>query len=485
MGIFFGAILLVVACGGCPASLPLSQSPGAASRGLRIANNAQLTPAADLADLAPEPMAKTRRRAREVVTGHPRIWLTAADLPRLRSWARADNPLWSQGLAPLAQRAKALMDKGTVPRADKGSVSWEEYPTEMYAAFFAFMSLVHPESAARADFSRRARTLLLHVMNTVLKAGQGAFRAPNFSTYDRSRYWGECFGLTVDWIYSSLSDSDKKTIHRVFSRWVQQNARARTTTKNHPRPRGLKRDKRLLADESAVRWSANNYYLAHLRNLTLMGLALDPADDPGGTLKGAFEDAVGAWLYVNDHFRRHDGRGGLSPEGPYYSPESVSYVMQALFALYTSGRDDPARYGRQVALAGQPYWRDILPAWSHLYPPASRVRERWRGPVWEAAWSADGSREFIIDPIAIFGPLGVYHAHEGNARALAAVRWMQLHFPAGGREKLTARRDPRASFGKTYLAAGTGQLFARTGWDANARAVRFFCGWLTVDHQHG
>ncbi|MBW2736322.1 MAG: hypothetical protein JRH20_28370, partial [Deltaproteobacteria bacterium] len=38
---------------------------------------------------------------------------------------------------------------------------------------------------------------------------------------------------------------------------------------------------------------------------------------------------------------------------------------------------------------------------------------------------------------------------------------------------------------KTYLAAGTGQLFARTGWDANARAVRFFCGWLTVDHQHG
>ena len=30
----------------------------------------------------------------------------------------------------------------------------------------------------------------------------------------------------------------------------------------------------------------NNYYLAHARNLGLMAMALDPADDPGGALRG-------------------------------------------------------------------------------------------------------------------------------------------------------------------------------------------------------
>ena len=34
--------------------------------------------------------------------GHPRLWLRADDLPRLRSWANESNPLYRDGLAILA-----------------------------------------------------------------------------------------------------------------------------------------------------------------------------------------------------------------------------------------------------------------------------------------------------------------------------------------------------------------------------------------------
>ncbi|MBW2733183.1 MAG: hypothetical protein JRH20_12390 [Deltaproteobacteria bacterium] len=441
---------------------------------------------------------------------HPRLWLTQADVPRLRSWATSKNPMWRDAIAPLAERAKRAMDDGTVPGADGGGTSWEEYPTEMYASFFAFLSLVHPDEAARADYARRARELLMHVMNLVAAGGSGPFRNSIFSTNDRSRYYGEAFPLTVDWIYPHLSSSDKATIHAVFSGWVDDNLNGGTTTSDHPEPVGMTNNEQLVADPIITRWSANNYYLAHMRNLGLMGLSMDPADDPDGKLKQGFESAVGAFLYVNDHFRRTDGRGGLSPEGPYYAPESVSYLAQWLFALHTSGRDDIAKYGRHAAIATQPYWTDILLAWSHLYPPVPRVREAWEGPVWEAAWSCDGSREYIPDPIAIFGPLGIYFARTGNTVPLELTRWIQENFPWGGPEKLTERAsqgdpisasmlyfmlfepgyekpsDPRPRlFPRTYLAEGIGHLFSRTGWDDQSSFLRFICGWLSVDHQHG
>ena len=34
------------------------------------------------------------------VTSHPRIWISGADVIRLRSWADAGNPLYAQGIQP-------------------------------------------------------------------------------------------------------------------------------------------------------------------------------------------------------------------------------------------------------------------------------------------------------------------------------------------------------------------------------------------------
>lgn len=75
-------------------------------------------------------------------TDHPRLWIRASDLPRLRSWAVDTNPVYHNGLAALTADAVKAMDSGTVPAQDQGGAGYDQYPTEMYAQLFAFMSLV-------------------------------------------------------------------------------------------------------------------------------------------------------------------------------------------------------------------------------------------------------------------------------------------------------------------------------------------------------
>lgn len=84
-------------------------------------------------------------------TGHPRLWIREADLPRLRSWAVGSNLIYAEGLAQLLDFAKTQMDQvnsnnippgPNVPNADTGGRGYETYPTEMYAELFAFLSLI-------------------------------------------------------------------------------------------------------------------------------------------------------------------------------------------------------------------------------------------------------------------------------------------------------------------------------------------------------
>ena len=102
------------------------------------------------------------------VTGHPRLWVRAAELPRLRSWATGKNPMWG-ALEGTAEEARADMDARKVPAGpdcmnDSGTQGCEEY-----AELFAFMSMVAPSDKARHDYATRAVRLLMMVMNRVAK----------------------------------------------------------------------------------------------------------------------------------------------------------------------------------------------------------------------------------------------------------------------------------------------------------------------------
>ena len=447
--------------------------------------------------------------------GHPRLWITAADLPRLRGLAAASNPYWQDGLAQTAVRAKADMDAGRVPNEDCGDIGYEEYPTEMYAALFAFLAQMAPE-AERAGYAQRARTLLMHVIREADKGPAPSanfscngntqyprFRHPDFATEDRdrARYHGEAFALTVDWIYGALSADDKAAIRRVFLRWSEEIV---TRGYHHPEPVGLQRDPALYADKYQRRFAGNNYYAAHMRNLGLMALAFDAADDTDGRLRGYLDSATGAYLYIFDQLLRSDARGGLLPEGFEYSPQTAGYAAQFLLALKTAG------YSGSEAdqLRDTPFWSQFIPAYLHSLSPATVVREADRGAEYEPAFYGDAQEYALPDFINSLGPIGVYDlATGGNPARLAAARWAAIHTPAGGAARLGARianpedyrnailyfllldpavtpADPRPTMATHHFAPGPNRLFARSGWGSGASWFSWNLAWNSIDHQN-
>lgn len=442
---------------------------------------------------------------------HPHLWVTTQDLPHLRMWAAQNNPLYAESLQVLANEAAAWMDEGIIPAQDTGDNSYEEYPTESYALLFAFMSLIEPDESSQQEYAQRSRELLMYVMDqAALGVADGQpFRHSEFATSDRSRWYGVSFPLIVDWIYPTLSAEDKATIRTVFLRWCDENLNAITTNNNHPEPIGVVNDPVLISDESLVRWAGNNYYVAHMRNIGMMALAFDAADDPGGELGAYLENATGAWLYVIDHLFRTDARGGFGTEGFEYSPQSLGYAAQFIFALQTSGANDPAVWGQQVSFEANPFWNDAIAAFVHSMSPATAVIED-AGVVYLPAWYGSGQNYWLPDYIELFGALGAYDVFTGaNPERLDALRWLQTYTPPGGENGLVERvqdvdsvykailyylmfdpnaadpADPRPSYGTSWYAPGMRRLLVRTDWSENAAWFTYNLSWDEVDHQSG
>ena len=499
IAILLTVTVLLTACGGGQPTRAAVEAPEAAGAPATV-NVPPRTPAA--------------ATGLQAAADHPRLWLTAADLPRLRAWATESNPLYRDGLALLAQRAVQEMDERRVPDEDCGDVGYEEYPTESYAELFAFLSLIENDAAVRADYAARARTLIMHIMNEAAKGPATAenttcngsrqyprFRHPDFATEDRDRirYHGEAFGLTVDWIYPALSAADKATIHKVFLRWSGEMI---SRGYHHPEPVGLLNDPALLADRQQVRFAGNNYYAAHMRNLGLMALALDPADDPAGALRAYLDNATGAYLYIFEHLSRGDSRGGLLPEGLEYSPQTLGYATQFLLALHTAGAPYPAT----ATLAANPFWSDSLAGYLHSLSPATVAREEG-GTAYEPAFYGDGQSYHLPDFVSAFAPIGIYDTVTSNADRLNTVRWLQAHTAPGGAAQLAERvrnpndfreailyfmlydpaaaraADPRPALAPDFLAPGLNRLFSRTGWGADAAWLTYGLSWNSIDHQ--
>lgn len=499
--LIFLCLFIIAACGETASSNGDEAAPAAAS------------PAAEAQTAAVGEVAQS--------AAHPRLWLTPADVTRLRGWATDANPLYAEGLAPLVARTRQDMDDGHVPAEDCGQRAYSEYPTEAYAQLFAFMSLIDPSPAARDDYARRARTLLMRVMDA---AAQGPaaernyfcpgdpetpvyppFRDPIFFTEDsdRPRWHGEAFPLTVDWIYDTLTAEDKATIDAVFTRWGAEIIQAGY---HHPEPVGVINDPVLTADRLQVRWAGNNYFAAHMRNLGMMSLALDPAD-ASPALQGYLANATGAWLYLFDAATRSDARGGLLPEGFEYSPQTASYALQFLLALRTAGRANAAELGSQVVLDNNPFWDDFVTAYLHAISPDTVENPDNGLQVFQPAWYGDAQRYLLPDFIDAFGALALHDQQTGNRERLNALRWIQLHTTPGGAANLTERVrgadyfrsamlyfmlfdpaaaapvDPRATLPTDYVAAGMQRLFSRTDWSTAASWLTYALSWNQIDHQ--
>jgi hypothetical protein len=452
------------------------------------------------------------------VTTHPRLWLRQQDLPRLRSWAVATNPLWDQGLKPLAVMFRARMDDGSLLADDHGA-NWgyTPHPVEWAAELFAFLSLVDPDAAARDDWGARARTLLMHVMGRAAlgpTAADSDWRWTGFSTNMRSLFYGEAFPLVVDWIYPRLSAADKATIRSVFLRWQSENLVATTSGLDHPEPPWLLDDPALLAGREQFRWAGNNFFIAHMNQIGLMSLALDAADDPGDPavagdqVRDYLADAIGAWLFMHRHFSETLAAGGVPPEGLMYGPTGIGRAAELLLALQTAGQDDAAVWGPQVSFT-TPFWQALIPALLHTASPTPTVLESWTGPVYLVADHGDAYEIYAQSSMTLLGTMGLHAQYTGDAKRLNDARWLELNLAPGGADKLVDRAgdwnhvrdcilyfmlfdpaaddpvDPRQSLATSYYAAGIGRLLARTGWDdPQARWFTHLLGWASIDHQH-
>src|SRR5262249_20677239 len=246
--------------------------------------------------------------------------------------------------------------------------------------------------------------------------------------YDRSRWWGEGFGLTVDWIYPYLTAADLSAIQTVFARWCNE----QLTAYNHPQPIGTVNSPQLISNQGVVRWAGNNYYEGHQRNLGLMSMALDGKDDPGNLVGQYLADAIGAWLYTSQYYFSTDGAGGSPAEGWFYAASTYPELMQFLLALHTAGQDDPSVWGPHVAFAASGFWDDVLNAMLHSFAPQPTVLYNWMGPVYPATFFGDTLRAYYFWFVDFLGAQGQYYYVTGNNAKIPALRWMDLNMTQGG-----------------------------------------------------
>jgi hypothetical protein len=427
---------------------------------------------------------------------HPRLWVKPSDLSRLRANANAANPMY-RALTTSALEMKRLMDTGKL--SDSGSNGYEETFSEQVSALFAFMSLIAPESE-RKDYATRARTVL---MRAVLEAQKGQqdgakFRGQEFATSDRSRWAGAGWGLTVDWIYNTLSASDLSAIRQVFNRWSAEALSMQAYPCGQGEgacfPQGMDEltyDPKLL-EGRGVRWAQNNYFAGHMRNAILMQLALDNPD------KRLLELVLGRHLYAMQHTLNTTNAGGLGAEGLEYSPQTLGYMAQALLALETAGVQSPPTVRFDAA---KPFWTDLLSATLHSSAPKASTYEG--DSVYQAAWYGDGQQNFLPDMIESFGALA---ARNPDASLENGYRWALQNLAPGGKERLERRArgidnrfheailyflafdpkakitDPRPKMRLQMVAQGMGKAFSRTTWDGKATWFSSQCSWNTIDH---
>jgi Divergent InlB B-repeat domain len=537
--------------------LPVANVNAATTTLTMVAYNAQVT-----ANFGP---ANTSSPIPFPVASHPRLWVTPADLPRLQSWATSSNKVYQQGLLPVLQQAVANYTTHLFP----GGVANPSYPdpgdtqgytgllTEEWGAILAFNSLIDPNPANRILYAQYARNMLMYVMNqAALGTLSGApFRDSLFATYNRANGSGEEWPLIVDWIYNAvdaqgqpiLTAADKLTIRNVFMMWASKCETASTTGGDSPNPPGVMNSFQLLANNLPYRMAANNYYTGHARLMTMMALAIDPADDPavvpgvpvsqlGNSLRSYLSDALGAWQY-QQYAMYGDGptvaaaygipgnptgagfglaSGGLPPEGMLYG---VSYanLLGGLLALQTAGFNNPAYAGYtgpQIGMVNAPMWDRFVKGILTSLTPAPLIPtspgEGYLGQVYQFASYGDLLRFYVTpDYMGPFALLALLEQQQGQTTHLDTARWFDYNVVQGGPNAFyqrmnnpysyihtilyyllydpavpaTSAADPRPGYPTMFVDPGAGRIVAHTDWTPTGTMFDYRATWLSINHQ--
>jgi hypothetical protein len=324
-------------------------------------------------------------------------------------------------------------------------------------------------------------------------------------------------------------------------RWADENIHASTAGDEHPEPIGVVNDSRLIADTKRLRWTADNYFTSHMRQIVFYSLALDAADDPpidssapasklGNSLHSYFDNAVGAWLY--DQYAVYEdptisapalgvardglgvASGGLSPEGFLYG-SSLGTLHHALLALYTAGHRDPRVLGPQIRLIDSAYWDKLVDGVLHsiVGEPQLVPGEEYLGPVYQLAAYGDTQRFWLMPDFSqMFTSLAIYDNAKSNTKRLDKERWLAINAVEGTAPGLAKRVgniwgnstasqsllyfmaldpdakppvDPRPSMPPSFYDPAIGRFIARTAWGPSGNMFDYKCTWESISHQDG
>jgi hypothetical protein len=494
------------------------------------------------------------------VATHPRLWITPDDLPRLRSWATPSNPIYKNGLQVVLNNVLNAYTTQNFPGGtanpnypDNGDTAgYGLYVTEQQGVILAFQSLIDPDPNARIRYAQYARNLLMYAMDQAALGHQSGapFRDPAFIVGNRANGQGEQWPLIVDWIYSAtdannnpiLTAADKAAIRKVFMMWANDCENAQVSGGDHPSPAGVTNSLQLLPNNKAYRIAANNFYLGHARQLTMMALAMDPADDPavnpalpaaalGNSLRSYINHANGAWLYqqfamfgdpetvASAYGISGNGAGlglasgGLPPEGALYGA-SYSTMLGQLLSLQTAGFNDPALSGPQIRLIGAPLWDRFVKGYLSQLTPAAKVFPSiaWAGPLYQMTPYGEFLRFYVTNAdIRTFALLALLEQKNGQTAHTDAARWFTSKVAQGGSDPLWFYRrmispysftetilyfllfdpaaptatDPRPSFPKLFHDPPAGRLVAHSDWGPNGTLFDYRASWISIDHQNG
>ena len=491
------------------------------------------------------------------VTTHPRLWVTQSDVTRLQGWAIPTNQTWTY-FNNLAGVCAGLYQQqffpGGVPNPsypDPGDTQgYQGWLTEDVGVILAFDAMIDPNAQNRINYAQYARNILMYAMNqAVLGPLNGApFRDPSFPIYNRASESGNEWPLMVDWLYNAkdgqgnniLTTSDKATIQKVFLLWSSECLTAETTGGDSPPEIGVMNSLSLINGGAApYRMASNNYYLAHMRLMTMMGMCIDPSDDPvidptkspatlGNTLRSYILDGIGSWLYqvyammgdpatvATDYGLPGNGTGfglasgGLPPEGTLYG-ESFAYVLGDLLAIQTAGFNNTTISGPQVKLSGAPVWNRYTNGFLSEITPTSSIpsTETWLGPAFTVAGYGDQLRMDISpDEMRPFALLSLLEQEQGQSTNINAARWFGLNVPINSLSynieqpwtwgvqtsilyfmmldpTAPTPTDPRPTYSLNFFDPSAGRVLARSDWTPGATWFDYRCSWESDNHQDG
>ncbi|WP_025229175.1 BACON domain-containing protein [Fimbriimonas ginsengisoli] len=446
---------------------------------------------------------------------HPRLWYTPGDIAKFQKWAVPQNPTYPILMDVVGQAVAAYDTRfGTVNWKDNGTFTFSPETTEDYALLLAFMYQLETDPVKRSAYAVRAKTMLMYVLN---KAALGAapgipFRDPHFSIKDRARFFGQTYPLIVDYLYPIFSPVEKATIRKVFLRWIGESKAAYGGNGNNT---------------MGMKFSANNYQLAHFRNVTMWSEIMDPADDPkvdpaqpattlGNTLHSYTAYATGRWLSdLWTLFDHGQCQNGLPMEGTLYGL-SYGWFHDALLTMHNTGLDDPSLATPQMGMVTSSFWNDWLAGYFHLMvnTPAPPAGAAYLGNVFEQfgycdllrIWSIPENAPMLASAILLDRSMG------NNARADAEY-WALRNSLEGGQfwlnrvpghgwfgnptgneapQQFTARdpfaappTDPRPAMAKVFESNGIKMVIGRTGWDPAASLLAFKSSYITENHTTG